>query len=146
MKTMVLEVSSQSARRLYYQGHKVCTSQDGYTTQSIVQQITNPVGEEFFRQNCLFGFVVPEAEALEIRKFQKQGLINMTLAAVTGIVCMNCLMLYQFFNNLWFLGGFLAISYFSVHYWLKVFTAIRPQNNIYLQVLNKYGLPLGDEE
>jgi hypothetical protein len=145
-KALVIAVAPQTARRLYYQGHQVCTSPDGHTTQQIVHQETNPVGEEFFKQKCLFGLVLPEAESQQIRQFQKQGLIHMVLATFTGITCMNFLMAYTFFHNYYCLGAFLALSYFSVHYWVKVFMAVSPEHNVYMQVMAKYGLSIQDQD
>lgn len=145
-KQMVVQVPANTARRLYHQGHKICTSHDGYTTQEQAQQIVDPVSESFFQQDCVYGFVVPEQESEPIRKFQKEGIINMSVAALSGMVCMNFLFIFTFFKNYWSLGAFLALSYLSIHYWVKVFDSVRRENNPYLQMMDKYNISLSDEE
>lgn len=143
---MVVQVPAHAARRLYHQGQKICTSMDGHTTQEQAQQLIDPVSDEFFNRNCIYGFVVPEEESEPIRKFQKQGIINMVVASLSGMVCLNFLTAYTLFHNYWCLGGFLALSYLSVHYWVKIFEAVRKNNNPYLKMMAKYNLSINDEE
>ena len=146
-KVMVIKIPGYTARKLYYQGQTICTSPDGYTTQNEVQQLLNPVSDSFFQQpDCMYGFVVPQDESDAIREFQKQGIINMAIAGFTGITCIHFLAAYTMFKNYWFLIGFLTISYMCVHYWVKIFEAVKPENNKYLQVLSKYGISMTDEE
>lgn len=145
-KPMLIKVSPTDARRLYHKGMTIYTSQDEYTMQGQANQQTHPVEDSFFQQRCLYGLMILEEEAKTIRNFQKQGIIKMIVAGVSGITCIHSLFLFQFFHNYWFLGGFLGLSYLSVHFWVRVFDDIKPENNPYLQVLKKYGISLHDED
>jgi hypothetical protein len=145
-KAMVIKVKPYTARRLYYQGHRICISVDGYTTQDHAQQGIFPVSDSFFQKNVIYGLVLPEAEAQVIRQFQKEGLISIALAGFSGIFSLNFLIGYSLMPSLWLLVGFLILSYVSIHFWVKTFDAVQFKNNPYLQMLDQYKIPLKDEE
>lgn len=141
----IIKVDSADARRLYYQGHTICTSSDGHTTQGENQKDSSPVAEDFFKQDIIFGLVLSEEETKDLKTFQKHSLVQMILAFGFMMVSINSLLYYGLTQSIISVVLFLITSYVSINRLVYFYELSKKPGNKYLMLLDKYNIKLNSD-